>query len=226
MKIYDFPAVAIAKQIFYVPGGALDGGLTTGGAQMRSPEPGGFGVLEIQPSYRVGEWTFPLASWLMSKTNGEYIRIRLAPTPQIASSKWRAIEGVGPNTVLWNNGQPWNNDQPWSGDTVLTAGASALAGSNTITLDMGGYGQILQIGHVIGVGNTTHTIDDIVYDNDTADIVVKPPFRTSVNMSDIIQLRPYFVGVIVNGGDIRETYDAENVGNIQIPKITLSEVIL
>lgn len=218
MKIYDFPSIPISKQIFYVPGAAIDGGLTTGGVQMRSPEPGGFGVLEIHPSFQTREWRTPFASWLMSKTNGEYLRVRLAPTPQIASAKWRDVN----RDDLLRLG-PTDPKQ----EMFVRALSSALPGTTQVSVDCSMTGPILAVGHVIGHGDSaTYLIDDVQYVGLTANLTVKPPFRSAVSIGAEMPLRPHFIGVIANGNEIRATYDAENAGAIQLPKIILNEVIL
>lgn len=79
MKIYAFPTFRIETQLFHVPGAGYDGGLTAGGAQFITPEPGGFGVLEMAPALIDTEWDSPLASWIMSKISGQIFRARMAP---------------------------------------------------------------------------------------------------------------------------------------------------
>ena len=70
-KIWNFPNRAVESQLFHVPGEYFNGGLTSGGAKIMSPEPGGFSMLELTPSRQVNEWNSPVSSWLMSKINGE-----------------------------------------------------------------------------------------------------------------------------------------------------------
>ena len=220
-KTYAFPTFPISKQLFHVPGASVDGGITSGGARIRSPEPGGFSMLEIQPSLQVGEWTYPMSSWLMSKTNGEILRVRLAPTPQVASAR------MSLNSVPWDNGQPWSNQENWVGDISLVYAEAALQGTTTIKIDMSSAGQILQTGHVIGHKYDTYKIDEITYDeNDLATIVVKPPLRRDIAVDDDAFLRPWFTGQIINAQEILTTYDAENNGMIQMGKITLSETVI
>ena len=222
-RIYEFPTFPIAKQLFHVPGAANEGGFTSGGARMLSPEPGGFSMLEIQPSLQVNEWDFPLSSWLMSKTNGQVLRVRLAPTPQVASARsagvpWGA-EGVYPDS-------PWSNMQNWSGDMTAIYAADALEGSNIVRINMGSLGQLLQPGHVIGAGDVSYKIDEIEYIGTTAIVAVMPPIRKSIGVGDPMYFRSWFLGTIANGADFRTTYDAENNGHIQIGKIVFNEAIM
>jgi hypothetical protein len=227
-KVWNFPTFPISKQLFHVPGAAADGGFTSGGARITSPEPGGFSVLEIQPSFQTGEWEYPLSSWLMSKSNGQILRVRLAPTPQVASQRslvpaggvpWGA-EGGYPES-------PWSNQQNWSGDLAAMYFAPALEGTGIVKVDMSSIGPILRPGHVLGNGDATHLIDEIEYNaNGIATIALTPPLRRNISIGDPVYFRPYFTGSIANPGDFRNSYDAENVGNIQLNKIILNEVIL
>lgn len=220
-KVWDFPTFPISKQLFYVPGAAVDGGFTSGGARITSPEPGGFSKLQIQPSLQIGEWTYPLSSWLMSKTNGQILRVRLAPTPQVAGN-------VIYSSVPWGNpDSPWSNNQNWVGDLVASYLTEALQGSNVVVIDMSQIGQVLQRGHVIGHQNVTYLVDDISYDGlNIATVSLTPPLRANVEPGDLVYFRPWFTGSIDAGSDFLTTYDAENVGNIQIGTMTLTEVVL
>ena len=129
MKIYQFPTFRIEAQLFHSPGAGYDGGLTSGGAQFITPEPGGFGVLEIAPAIIDTEWDAPLASWIMSKISGQIFRARLAPSPQIAYSKMR-----GMTAVPWDNGQAWSNQEEWDGDFTGLFAADTLKGAVTFIL--------------------------------------------------------------------------------------------
>lgn len=220
-EIFDFPTVPVSKQLFHVPGGAVEGGFTAGAVRILSPEPGGRSVLEMQIALQVREWDYPTSSWIMSKGNGEIFRVRLAPTPQVLRAR-----GVSP--VPWDNNQPWSNLQPWAGDIVATYSVSALEGSTTLIVDMSGHGDILRNGHVIGHGNNCYIADKVVYDSDTgrATVTVKPPLRKNVSVGDVAYFRPFFIGTIGNIDQVRVTYDAENNGAIQIGKITFLEAIV
>lgn len=215
-RVWDFPAIPISKQIFYVPGMVAEGGYTSGGARITSPEPGGFAMLEIQPSWQE-EWSTPFSSWLMSKTNGQILRVQLAPTPQVASSAGRSAM------------RPDHMDLPVSQgqfDLVSTFAAASLEGSNQVTIEMDGIGQLLAFGHVIGHAYETYLIDEIEYVGTNAVATVMPPLRRDIAIGDPALFRPYFTGQIINGGDIRASYDAENRGMVQPGKIILTEVIV
>jgi len=217
-KVYDFPTIPISKQLFHVPGAASEGGFTTGGARMLSPEPGGRAVLELQPSLQVREWEYPFASWIMSKVNGQIMKIRLAPTPQVLVAQ--------SSGVLWAGDVPWSNSQPWAADTIATYVSNSLEGTTVISLNTSGVSGRLKPGHVIGHKSNTYLIDEVEYDGDIATCVITPPLRRNITANDIAFLKPYFTGTISNGSEIRSTYDATNVGHIEIGKIIFNEVIL
>lgn len=224
-KVWNFPTFPISKQVFYVPGAAIEGGFTSGGARIISPEPGGFSMLQIEPALQVNEWDYPVSSWIMSKTNGQIVRVRLAPTPQVASARsirstepWRA-EGTFDETL-------WSNLQAWSGDLTATYSAVALAGSNVLQINMAAIGPILQPGHVIGHDFSCYKVDEITYVGTVATIKVTPPLRKNVAIGNNVYFRPWFTGMIANGSEIATTYDSEKVGMIQMPTIIMNEVIL
>jgi hypothetical protein len=219
MEIHDFPSVPISKQLFHVPGAAIDGGYTSGAVRMISPEPGGRSILELQPSFQVREWEHPVMSWLMSKGNGEIFKVRLAPTPQVLSSQ--------NDGTLWEQDVLWSSQQPWAGDISASFAQAALEGSNVVVLNMTGYGDIAKPGHVVGHRHNCYMIDKVTFNElaQTATIVVKPPLRANVDVSDTAYFRPFFTGTIANIGEVRATYDAENVGNIQMGKIIFAEAI-
>lgn len=225
-KVWAFPSFPISKQLFVATGAAIEGGMTVGGVRMISPEPGGRSMLEIQPSFQVTEWVFPLSSWLMSKTNGDIFRIRLAPTPQIAGAQ--VTGGVPWGAEGFYPASPWSNQQNWAGDAVAHYLTSALEGNVTVVLDMSVVGQILRPGHCLGHRDNCYMVDDIIYDDATnyATVTIKPPLRKAVTAGDLAPLRPWYLGTIANGAEMRASYDAENGGNIQLNRIRFSEVIL
>lgn len=209
-KVWTIPHFPVSMQIFYVPGAAAQGGFTSGGARIMSPEPGGFSVMEIKPALCVEEWAGPLASWLISKSNGQILRTRFAPTPQVASMR------------VFAGGERWDG-----GDLATRYTADALQGNNIVTVDVSHIGQILRAGHVIGHAYDAYLIDDITYNNDsTATLLVTPPLRRNITLLDVALLRPWFTGAIMNGGEFKSTYDASMAGHIQLENIVLNEVIV
>lgn len=228
-KIWDFPSVPVKSQLFHVPGAVFDGGFTSGGARISSPEPGGRAVLEMQIALQVKEWSAPLSSWLMSKINGEIFRVRLTRTPQLLQASalgvtsgggvpWVA-EGVYPEST-WDNGALWDDDVAF-----YTAGAS-LEGSTSLVVDLTGFGSPLQPGHVIGHGESCYMINDIDQVGNVATLSITPPLRRAVKVGDLVLTEPIFTGTIANGSEIRNSYDASNAGHIQLNRIVFQEVVL
>lgn len=221
--VYEFPSFSLEKQLFYVTGAALEGGYTSGGARIVTPQPGGFGMLNVTPALQTNEWNYPLSSWLMSKTNGQILRIKLAPTPQICFSlAARSAPGIP-----WDTELHWDSEYLWDADLSGFYVATALQGSTTLQVDMSTFGRILQSGHVIGHKNSTYLVDDVSYTGgNIATIKVTPPLRANVAIGDVAFFRPFFTGMITNPTEVITPYDAGNNGTMQIPKILLSEVIL
>lgn len=219
MKIYQFPTFRIETQLFHTPGAGYDGGLTSGGAQFITPEPGGFGVLEMTPSLIDTEWTAPLASWFMSKVGGQVFRVRLAPSPQVAYSRMRGMVAVP-----WDNGQSWSNQEDWDGDFTGTYSAAALQGSLTVQFDLTGVGPIVSPGHVIGHDYDCYLIDEITYAGNIGTATVTTPLRRDFAVGDNCYLRPWFTGRISNGSDIRSAYN--NLGHVKPGNIVLHEAIV
>lgn len=219
MKIYQFPTFRVESQLFHVPGAGYDGGLTAGGAQFITPEPGGFSTLEIQPSLITTEWDAPLASWIMSKISGQVFRVRLAPSPQVAYSRRRGMVAVP-----WSNGQAWSNQQNWDGDFTARYAGPSLKGSVTMNFDLTGVGPIVGPGHVIGHDYDSYLIDEISYDGNVATAIVTPPIRRDIKAGDNCYLRPWFTGRISNGSEVRAAYN--NMGRVKPGNIVLQEAVV
>lgn len=212
MKIYDFPTFRIESQLFHVPGAGFDGGLTAGGAQFITPEPGGFSVLEIEPALVDNEWIDPAASWLMSKISGQVFRIRLSRTPQIAWSRDRL------DRIDYDNAGQSQTD----GVTKFTA--ASLKGAITVSIDMAQFGHLIRPGHVIGHAFDCYLVDEVTYVGTTATITVTPPLRRNIAINDPCLLTPWFTGRISNGEAIRAAYNS--AGHIKPGKIILQEAIV
>lgn len=219
MKIYQFPTFRIERQLFHAPGAGYDGGLTSGGAQFITPEPGGFAVLEMAPALIDTEWDAPLASWIMSKISGQVFRVRLAPSPQIAFSRQRGMVAVP-----WNNEQTWSNQQNWDGDFTARYAGTARKGELEVKFDLTGVGPIVSPGHVIGRDFYSYGIDEIHYVGDVATALLTNPLRHDVTPGDNCYLRPWFTGRISNGADIRAAYDSN--GHVKPGNIVLQEAVV
>lgn len=215
MKIYDFPALPIMRQLFHVPGAAYDGGLTSGGAQFITPEPGGISVLEIEPDTDITQWDSPTAAWLMSKINGQIFRVRLSRSPQVS----------------WSRKRLDRLDYDWSSpgmsvDANATASfaSSAAKGSTVVTVNLSAFGKILQPGHVIGHEFDCYQVDEVSYSGNVATVTVTPPFRRAISAGSDCLLTPWFTGRIANGAEIRSAYDW--LGHVKMPNIIFNEAIV
>lgn len=226
-KVWNFPQVPLRGQVFHVPGAVVDGGLTSGGARISSPDPSGRSVLEIQMSLQVTEWSAPFSSWLMSKTNGQIFRIQLIKTPQICSKL--SNDSQQPRFVPWDNTgilpkSSWDNQRMWAADgETLTAISDILEGSTRLRVYLGEYADIIRPGHVIGLGDYSYMIDDI---DEESWITVTPPLRKSVVFGETVYLQPYFTGSISNGNEMKQSYEADKVGHIQLGRIVFDEVVV
>jgi len=220
-RIYDFPDIPVSKQLFYAPGAAVEGGFTSGGVRMLSPEPGGRAYLDIQPSMRM-EWASPEGSWLMSQSNGKILRVRLTKTPQLVTSNQIAKPKGG---TLGQADDRWKAPDANNGLRGRYV-ASALEGTTTVIIDMAPFGPILKRGHVIGHGNHSYIVDDVTYSGASAVVTINPPARKPIASGDYCEFEPWFLGTMLSGSDFRVTYDAENNGMMQLGKITLSEAII
>lgn len=230
-KIWDFPTLDVRSQLFHAPGQAFEGGFTSGGVRVTAPEPGGRAYLEVELSLQVNEWDAPFASWIMSKINGDIFRVPLVRTPQVVSTTSLDLGSEVFGLPWAQEGQylesAWDNDENWSyGDLPIPVTSGALEGSTVVTVDLSEFGQVLKIGHVIGFDDSSYLVDEIEYDDNSATITVKPPFRKDIAVDDEIKLRPVFTGSISNGAEIRAAYEAQNVGYVQPARIIFTEVII
>lgn len=213
-KVWQFPELPIETQLFHVPGAAYDGGMTSGGAQFITPEPGGFATLEIEPSLAAYEWVNPAASWLMSKTNGQILRIRLSRSPQIAWSR-RRLDKLDYNMQRPECGYGVDAEAPFA--------SSALKGSNQISVNLDAFGKIIRPGHVIGHAFETYLVDEVSYTGNIATVTVTPPFRRNITSGQPCLLTPWFTGRIV-AGDFRVPYNS--VGHVKLGNITMFEAVV
>ena len=218
--ILDFPDLPISGQLFHVPAAAIDGGFTTGGAQITSPVPGGFSNLEIQLARQTNEWVDPSVSWLLSKANGQVFKIRLAKTPQVLTERQITEYMTQPRTLA----QHWYVEQPMDGELHTRFTAVALEGTTTVKFDMSRIGPFLKPGHLIGHDHHCYMVDAINYDAlGEATVTVTPPLRKAIAVNDELLFRPWFVGTITNISNARKTYDAQDVGNIEPGAFSMSE---
>lgn len=225
ISVTDFPDLHISEQLFHVPGQAISGGFTTGGARISSPEPGGFAVLELKPSLHTGEIANPFHSWIMSRVNGEVFRIKLTQTPQLISDP-----SVTPFvlTTPWDDGTPFDDSTFWDNSPRTFESAfveNSANGSSRVVISASGLGGLLKPGHLIGHADHTYIVDKIEYLTDRAELIVKPPVRTDINIGDPVEFTPYFTGSIRNASEMRSSFAIANNNHHELGNIIFDEII-
>lgn len=229
--IYDWPSsVSPSAQLFYAGGQMQDGGFTSSGARVGYPEPGGRSFLDLEFSYQRNESPDTLVSWLMSKiANGNLFRVTIAQTPQILNDDDLGLSGASTNGRLWAAegvvpARTWDNENLWAFEPGSVAGAAALEGTTTLTVDMGSLPAALKVGHVIGIADTAYLVDDLEWDGTLATITVDPPLRVDISADDFITFRPKMICFATNPENFRANYRPPN--NILPGSIRMSEAIL
>ena len=215
--VLDFPQIGIKGQVFYCPGSYTEGGITSGGAIVSSFEPGGYGMLDIAPARRDESVTDPEISWLMSQTNGQIFRVLLTTTPQTLTERTINDRAVAqyPTTLFAKR------------SLRSTFTDDALKGSRTVKIDTSEIGPSLKRGHLIGHNNSCYMVDSVTYETSgEATVIVNPPLRSAIAIDDVVRFTPFFTGQIINGAEIRASYDSANNGAIDLPTIRMREVIL
>jgi hypothetical protein len=234
-RIWDFPVLHVKQQLFYVPGAAYEGGFTSGGARVYSPEPASRSFLEVQISLQVNETANPISSWLMSKSNSDIFRVSLVKTPQLCIAENSEFDKSGlpwsTDTLLPDDidfpESPWNHNLNWLNDAFIVALSPASEGSVFIESNLNvHYGQFLMPGHVIGHKFDCYMIENIEVIDGTSRILINPPLRRNVEAGDFIKLTPVFTGTIANGNEVRNSYDIANNRHIQLNKIVFQEAII
>jgi hypothetical protein len=223
--IYDWPSVVPVRQLFHAGGQAVEGGYTSGGVRVLSPEPGGFSWLEVEFGYQQDGETDSLISWLMSKiANGNVFRIPIRRSPQLVPAKALGIdiaeydplrrfgltETITPSELdglPWGNGQSWSNGQPWQFNPLALAAGASLAGTTTLTVDMGELANGLRHGHVIGHKDVAYLVDDVSYAGSIATVTVDPQLRKDVASGDLIRFRPKATFSAINPEAFRGLYE-------------------
>jgi len=227
IEVYDWPSALMpASQLFRVPGAATDGGFTTGGARVMSPDIGGRAVLD---------WTFNaqqhpsaqrLFSWLVSKVgSGHVFRLPVITSGQLVQA---GDIGVDPTlfetAVPWDDGTLFDDGTGWEAEVGAFTVATALEGATVIVLDMAGMVEGLGHGHAIGILGRTYLVDDISYLGGGATITVTPPLRTDVDVGDFVTFRPRMYGTCVDAESFKSMFDLSGV--IRPGTISFAEAIL
>jgi hypothetical protein len=219
VEIYSFPCLPIVAGVFVAGGESVAGGMTLGGALVENPQPGGRAVYEATLG-NTQRGSFD--SWLMSAAQNR----RVFEVPIYRSRQLIAAADLGliEQGQLWDNDQPWDNGQPWAFDPVAEAAAAALEGAASLDIDMSPYGEVLQVGHVFGVGRRAYIAMDVSYDAGVATVTVAPPLRESVAAGDLVRFRPVMLGTVANAREIVAQY--RNRRTLSGRPITFEEVFV
>jgi len=197
-------------QVFRAGGTAVAGGMTLGGASVVSPEAGGRGelMMEFDPLAIAGSNLD--ASWLASRMmNGNAFKIKLfAPSVQLVAA---ADLGGLDDGVMWSNNLPWDNGLGWAFAPSADITVGGAKGSEQFKVNLNPFGQVLQIGHVIGFTidgyDFTHIVMDISYPaNNRATVTVNPPLRRQVTTDDKMLFRPSMTATCVNAREVMGNY--------------------
>ena len=220
-------------QQFRATAQAIAGGMTLGGFMTESPEPGGRGELLLGfPSFFEGAAALD-ASWTLSRMSaGVLFRIRLWPSVQLVprSALMMLTEDSGAESdgVPWANDQPWASGENWRWDPVAPVAADAAMGAAGFTVDLSGIGEVLRIGHVIGLSeegvDSCHMVTEVTYHDDLADLTVSPPLRRALTTDSVMRFRPSFVGAVRNAKDAASLPGSRAVvalGNLQLVEALL-----
>lgn len=229
-KVYDWPPLIRSRQFFHAGGQAFEGGFTSGGARVMTPEPGGRGILNIEFNLQLRDMKAnPIVSWIGTMiANGNIFRIPIGCTPQLVKALDLGLS-VGGDELPWAaDGMmpeaPWDNGQNWAFDILADAASTALAGTTTLKLDMGDLLPGLRHGHLIGHEDVTYLIEDIEYEGSIATITVNPPLRKNVSQGDVITFRPKMLGIARNPEAFRSLYEPSNL--IRLGSVEFVEALI
>lgn len=230
-KVYDFPPILRGKQLFHAGGQAYEGGFTSGGARMLSPEPGGRGVLNMEFTAQRNAPADPIVSWLCSMiANGNIFRIPIRFTPQLVKSADLGFgSGADDADLPWDDAGlapegPWDNGENWAFEVGGGASATALEGSVTVAVDFGTLPMVLRHGHLIGHDDVTYLVEDIDYDGTVATITVNPPLRHDVTQGDFITFRPKMLATARNPDSFRGLYEPADI--IRLGSVEFVEALI
>lgn len=201
--IYDWRSSCAPLDTLFIAGGeAIAGGMTLGGVSISNPEPGG--RAELVMSFA----TFPDpaqnrdASWTISRIrNGAIMRLPILSDVQLVP--WADLD-IADTGQTWANGEPWANDALWRASPFAPVVGTALAGAETVTVDLSVLGPVVQIGHVIGFFidgyDFAHMVMDVEHNGDEATLTISPPMRRGT--SGRMLFRPKMLGVCRNPAEV------------------------
>lgn len=218
--VYDWPLSLVpSAQLFHAPGQVFEGGFTSKGAEMVSPEPGGRAYLEMSFNALKTVGDGRLASWLFSKlATGAIFRVPLRISPQLVgdSDLSLGVATVPAAGLPWHDDIGgdllWDGDIGWGAEVGAPVAGAALEGEVTFLVDMSSLGPVLLPGHVIGYDNRAYMVDAIDYaDSGIATITTNPPLRSAVELGEAITFRPFMLVRITDPAGFRQKFDRKVV---------------
>lgn len=214
--IYDWRRSLCPNHQFFRAGGqAISGARTLGGFSSDSPEPGGLGELYCEFSAKGGAQELRDISWTASRImNGAVMRMRLAMSPQLVASEY--LSGPVPDGVPWSNGEPWSTGENWGWNPTAPVAATALRGSEEISVDMTAWGPVLQYGHVFGLVidgyDYAHMVMDADYSGDIATLSISPPLRRTATTDHVVGFRPSMLVRCTNAQQVMGQFINRRIG--------------
>jgi hypothetical protein len=175
-------------------GEAQPGGVTLGGALLQNPEPGGRAELFMTfPSHFTTQREVNDANWTVSRiTNGAVMRVKLYSSSQMVPAA--ALLKSAARGVPFDNGQPWKSGESWAWGPSQPIASDALEGDVSFSIDTTKYGDVLDLGNVIGFsvgdGDFTHVVMDIRPDDGLTVVTVSPPLRRDLAVGEAMLFRP------------------------------------
>jgi hypothetical protein len=213
ISVHIWPeSLAPISSVFRAGGQSRQGGFTRGGARLQNPEPGGRATYDLQFAPFATEEANRLASWLVSRfTNGSFMKVPIWRSVQVISAS--NLDGSAyQNGVPWDNSGPWDNGYGWDYSPIAPVATGSSKGSTELSVDMSSYGQVIDLGHVVGVEvdgyEFSHIVMDVGYSGDTATLEISPPLRRSVTTSTSVKFRPYGIFQCVNPDEVAGLYHA------------------
>lgn len=213
--IYDWrSSLRPAHQMFRAGGQMQEGGLTIGGARVGNPEPGG--VAELVCGWNAlgrGNSIGRDVSWTISRILSRNImRFSLCNSPQLVPAADLGVTDLVSGGLPWDGPLLWDNGQPWDWDVRVPVSVAASRGASEVVLDLSTVGEVLQIGHVIGVSvdgyDFAHKVMDVTYDaSDVATAQISPPLRRALTTSHEMSFRPKMLVTCANAREVASLYE-------------------
>ncbi|OWU83805.1 hypothetical protein ATO6_15340 [Oceanicola sp. 22II-s10i] len=213
--IYDWRSSLVPNsQVFRAGGQVIPGARTLGGFATDSPEPGGLGELYWDFAPKGSAQAMRDISWTASRLmNGAAMRLRLAMSPQLVP----ATDLNPPLTdgLPWASGAPWANDKNWQWNPWVPAASAAARGAETLTIDMTGLGEVLHLGHLIGLTlggvDYTHMVMDTDWTGDLVTVTISPVLRRPVAIGEAVRFRPVMVARCANPAQVLGQFENRRI---------------